>query len=324
MPTTKEISNPFSTGGGGAFFEVKVQAAFVILMLTGGIIPCIRAWPISKLKLQGKYAGFATDDFIAFTTDPTTNRSAKLLAQIKHSISFTDGNDVFGEVIASAWADFNNSKLFDPTLDAIALITGPMSATDISSVRFVLEWARHCEDANDFFEQVATAKFSSDTKRTKLAAFRHKLNAANDGTALTDEQVWRFLRSFHVLGYDLDVKTGVTLSLVKSHLRQASGNNVDGLWAMVFEAVASYDQNAGTVTKENLSPEIIEAFEPPTAEVQPQPEVIAPPSPPPEPGAVSPFNGPHARSLMYATMIGAWNGKMSGDQQAIDTLLGDE
>lgn len=293
-------------------------------MLTGGVVPCIRSWPITKLKLQGKYAGFATDDFIAFTEDPATKRSAKLLAQIKHSIAFTEGNDVFGEVIASAWSDFNNTKIFDPSLDAIALITGPLSAGDIASVRFVLEWARHCEDAKDFMTQVATAKFSSDTKRGKLAAFRTKLDAANDGNALTDEQVWLFLRSFHVLGYDLDVRAGVTISLVKSHLRQSSSTGVDGLWAMVFEEVSSYDQNAGTLTRDNLSSEILEAFEPPAARVEPLPEVIAPPPPPSPPGAVSPFDGPHADALMYASLLGAWSGKSDGDEQAIETLLGDE
>lgn len=293
-------------------------------MLTGGVVPCIRTWPITKLKLQGKYAGFATDDFIAFTEDPATKRSAKLLAQIKHTIAFTEGNDVFGEVIASAWADFSNTKIFNPALDALALITGPMSAGDISSVRFVLEWARHCEDAKDFFTQVATAKFCSDAKRNKLAAFRAKLDTANGGTALTDEQVWRFLRSFHVLGYDLDVKAGVTLSLVKSHLRQSSSMGVDGLWAMIFEEVSSYDQNAGTITRDNISAEILEAFEPPAARVEPLLEVIAPPPPPSSPGAVSPFDGPHAESLMYASLLGAWSGKAGGDEQVIETLLGDE
>ena len=30
----KQLSNPFSTGGGGVFFESHVQAAYVVLMLT--------------------------------------------------------------------------------------------------------------------------------------------------------------------------------------------------------------------------------------------------------------------------------------------------
>jgi len=45
--TTKQLSNPFSTGGGGPTFESRVQAAFVALMLTKGVCPCLPSWPIS-------------------------------------------------------------------------------------------------------------------------------------------------------------------------------------------------------------------------------------------------------------------------------------
>ena len=62
----KQLSNPFSTGGGGVHFEAHVQASFVVLMLTGGFAPCMPNWPISKIKLQGKFAGYDTDDLIVF------------------------------------------------------------------------------------------------------------------------------------------------------------------------------------------------------------------------------------------------------------------
>lgn len=57
-------SNPFSTGGGGPNFETRVQAAFAVLMLTGRVSPCLPSWPITRIKLQGAYAGFDTDGFI--------------------------------------------------------------------------------------------------------------------------------------------------------------------------------------------------------------------------------------------------------------------
>ena len=64
--STKKISNPFSTGGGGFQFESQVQASFVVLMLADGYAPCMPCWPISKIKLQGKFAGYSTDDLIVF------------------------------------------------------------------------------------------------------------------------------------------------------------------------------------------------------------------------------------------------------------------
>ena len=145
----KQQSNPFSTGAGGPNFETRVQAAFTVFMLTGGSAPCLPPWPIDKIKLQGHYAGFHTDDFIAFATESGTGRQAKLLAQIKHAIAITAGDKVFSEVIHAAWEDFNNPRVFQADTDSIALITGPLSAPDTYNVRPILEWARHSADETE-------------------------------------------------------------------------------------------------------------------------------------------------------------------------------
>ncbi len=139
-------SNPFSTGSGGPNFETRVQAAFTVLMLTGRIAPCLPPWPITRIKLQGSYAGFETDDFIVYTRDSRSQNEAKLLAQIKHDVIITEKDETFAKVIQAAWNDFNDSSVFTVGADAFALITGPLSVTDINHVRPLLEWARHSED----------------------------------------------------------------------------------------------------------------------------------------------------------------------------------
>src|SRR5580700_1937714 len=98
----KQLSSPFATGAGGPLFENQVQTSFVILMLTGGICPCLRR-PITQIKLQGRYAGFHTEDFIAFAEEGNGRNKAKLLAQIKHSVSITARNPAFSDAIAAAW-----------------------------------------------------------------------------------------------------------------------------------------------------------------------------------------------------------------------------
>src|SRR5690349_11044122 len=114
---TKQQSNPFSTGGGGSNFETRVQAAFTVLMLSGRAAPCLQPFPIVRLKLQGHYAGYNTDDFIAFTKRPRSQQEAKLLAQIKHDINITAGNETLAEVIHSAWYDFSGTD-FNHATDA--------------------------------------------------------------------------------------------------------------------------------------------------------------------------------------------------------------
>ncbi|MFF2530284.1 ATP-binding protein [Brevibacillus sp. NPDC058079] len=258
--TLKEQSNPFSTGGGGGNFETRVQAAFTVLMLTGRIAPCLPAWPIVKLKLQGRYAGFNTDDFIVFTQDPQTRTEAKLLAQLKHSISITVGNEVFGEVVQAAWNDFNDPSIFNVGTDAFALITGPISATEINNTRTLLEWARHCEDEKEFIQKVETSGFSNEAKRSKLKVLKTHLSSANGGIDVSDEQLWSFLKSFHLLGYDLDTESGSTISLLQSLIAQSSTESASLLWSSILDAVQTANQTAGTITLETLPEEISRAF----------------------------------------------------------------
>jgi hypothetical protein len=255
----KQQSNPFSTGGGGHNFETRVQAAFTVLMLSGRVAPCLPPFPIKKLKLQGRYTGFNTDDFIVFSKHPQTEQEAKLLAQIKHDISITAGNATFAEVIHNAWNDFNGED-FDSRTDAFTLITGPLSTTDISSVRPILEWARHSENEEDFLVKVSTANFSSDMKRKKLEVFKTHLRAANNGEDVVDRQLWKFLQVFHLIGYDLDIEAGSTLSLLHSLIAQYSHETVSLLWARVVDAVQTANQNAGTITLETLPEDIRTAF----------------------------------------------------------------
>lgn len=210
--TDKQLSTPFSTGGGGGHFEAHVQASFVALMLTGGFAPCLPCWPISKIKLQGKFVGYATDDLIVFVEKADNSEKRKILCQIKHSIDIAEKDPVFGEVIQAAWIDFNNASLFSRGKDAIALITGPLIATDVNDVRTILEWARGSENADEFINKVDLIRFSSKSKKRKLQAFKTNLINANEGKPVSDDILFEFLRHFHLLGYDLDIKTGVTLS----------------------------------------------------------------------------------------------------------------
>jgi len=290
----------------------------VILMLTGGVVPCLQPWPITKIKLQGKYAGYDTDDFIAFVESRDGIQRAKLLAQIKHSVAITESDPVFSAVIQAAWNDFQSSD-FKEGVDAIALITGPMSSNDIEHARVILEWARHSASANEFIEKVSITNFSSETKREKLKAFRSQLAKANKGKNLDDETFWRFLKVFHLLGYDLDAKSGVTLALLHSHIAQFDCGDVPGFWAKVTKEVAFFNQSAGTITQETISEELRSALIQRAPVAQMPPELLAKQAPGEQKAAG--LSSENASALMYASLLGSWNEKSQGDLEAIDQLL---
>lgn len=308
----KELSNPFSTGGGGGHFEANVQASFVVLMLTGGFAPCLPCWPISKIKLQAKFAGYDIDDMIVFVENPSSKQKRKIHVQIKHSISITKNHPVFGEVMQAAWNDFNNDS-FSKGNDSIALITGPLSSTDINDVRTILEWARHLENANEFIENVKTALFSSKSKQKKLQAFATNIKNANGGNPVSNEVLFEFLKHFYLLGYDLDIKAGVTLSLLHSLIGQYSQENVQSLWSRIVDEVQSVNKNAGTISLETLPDDLKSAFKRRVYEEIPKEfSVRQLPTVKPDFYQYAP-----APDLVIANLLGSWNEKSEADLELV-------
>ena len=79
-------------------------------------MPCLQPWPIKKIKLQGRYEGYKTDDFIVFVEAANGEENAKLLAQIERSIKIRENDSVFADVIRAAWSDFNDAEIFDEAM----------------------------------------------------------------------------------------------------------------------------------------------------------------------------------------------------------------
>lgn len=314
--SNKELSNPFSTGSGGGHFEAHIQASFVVLMLSGANPPCLPNWPITKIKLQGKHAGYQTDDIIVFVEKPSSSETRKILAQIKHTISITKRDKIFGEVIQAAWNDFNNPKIFTKGKDVLALITGPLSRSDITDVRPILEWARHAENANEFFRNVRLSKYSSKNKITKLNAFIEALKKANAGQQVSEEIVFEFLKHFHILGYDLDIKAGVTLNLLHSLINVYASENVASIWTNIVDEVQSANKNAGTLTLNSFSDKLIAPFA--------RRSLIAFPTELSTQQPVSPrsdwSNISNIRDLAVISLIGAWDENNDADREIIEML----
>jgi hypothetical protein len=315
---SKPISNSASTGGLGTHFENRVQTAFSVLMLAGGFSPCLPTWPIVKIKLQGKYQGFETDDLIVYCKEPNTGKQAKLIGQIKHSVKITKGNKTFGEVMQAAWQDFNNAKVFSAK-DAIALICGPLSATDTNDVRRLLEQARYSENAEDFLTRIERTNFTSNEQRGKLDVFRTHLKNANNNVKLTDEELWRFLKSFYLLIYDLDIQ-GVTLSLLHTLIGQYSRNNAASLFAKLNQYVQLVSENAGFITIDSIPEEISTVFKIVPIEVIPDEFVTDTTQ-----LVIRDWNKhPNAQELAIASIVGSWNENSAPDKAIISKLAREE
>ena len=322
----KQLSNPFSTGSGGARFEANIQATFVTLMLSGGYAPCLPSWPIVEIKLQGAVAGYGTDDLVVFVENPVNNDRRRLLGQVKNSIAITTKSKLFAEVIQAAWNDFNDPKVFAKGKDVIALITGPINATDTDGVNGLLEQARHTRDADELLTQVERANFCSDNVRNKLAAFRAQLKAANKGNDVEEKELYEFLKHFHLLGYDLAKKGSVVSSLLQSHIAQFNKDIPDKIWYQIVNEVQDFNQYAGTITLDTLPNDLVEHFREP--EIVHIPKELAKENVEGDgkvqPAATDWNQHASAQKLAVANLIGSWNESNEADIEVVTQIVGED
>ena len=77
------LSNPFSTGGGGSYFEHQVQATFILALLTKGLAP-LSDLSITAIDFQTKRLGWKTDDFmLTSSSDGYSSKIRDCIRQIK-------------------------------------------------------------------------------------------------------------------------------------------------------------------------------------------------------------------------------------------------
>ena len=304
-----QLSNPFSTGGGGLHFEAHIQAMFVALMLSGGVAPCLPPWPIKEVKLQNKIDGFETDDVMVVVEEPMHRRTSKLIAQIKHDLSFTAGDQTFGKSIQAAWRDFKNPDLFQAEQDRIALITGHLTGTHEQDVTWLLRQARHTADHVEFFKHVNEANFSSRSKRDRLTAFQAHLK-------VTSSELYSFFRHLQLLCYDLGSDDGTTLPLIYSHFSQFEISSPEQIWGALVEFVETWNQDAGTITRGNVPRFLFDAFTPK--------RIVA--SPDTTPSGQQPQEAPDwnqhskAPALAKALLLGAWDENNEADLEIVRAI----
>ena len=316
----KNLASPFSTGGGGYYFEAHVQACFVSLMLTGGFAPCLPSWPIVKVKLQGKIDGFETDDVIVYSEIFDKSRQCKLLGQIKHSIAITRRNKELGKVLKAAWSDFNNQELFNKNQDIIALITSYLSATDARNVLWLLNQARHTSGSSEFFRNVKQSRFSPSKSVEKLDVFRHHLKVANNGVEISEEELFSFLKKFRLLVYDLGEEIGVVLSLLHSHFSQFDQPDPEFVWSRVVDIVQTWNKDAGTISKQNLPEDILAVFR--KREIVKIPDDLSATFDTPQDVKKSNWlEQPYVTDLALVSLIGSWNENFAADKAILSKLF---
>ncbi len=241
------ISNPFSTGAGGATFEQLVGASYLVSLLSLEIPRGIDGL-IENVRFQQRYKGFLVDDIVVETKDGNITR--KLSIQVKHALTFSD-NDLFRDVLKDCWEFFMSGK-FSTKKDRIAIGVeiGSYPRTVARDLQELLQWAKTSNCAADFIQ--ITSKFKK--KRHYLTLFKTILSRFCQ--TITDDELWQFLKCFVVLPFDLENEGSGDSCNNWNKLLNLIKNRDPEMAKLIFEAmtavVAEYAKSAGTINYETL------------------------------------------------------------------------
>lgn len=225
-----KISNAFSTGGGGVNFEQQIQAMFLLSLLIDGFCPAMNE-QTKKVHFQAKHLGHDVDDLVVITY--RNQSEGKMACQIKHSITATEKDKTFQEVICAAWNDFNKED-FDRDRDRIALVTAQISNKAQQSLRFLHVEAIGAIDAEAFMERIDVPVFSNNDNQKMLVAIKECISLAK-GCEPTNEEVWKFCKAFILLLFDMDCAESVNRALSASLIKCNSPENPILVWSRLEE-----------------------------------------------------------------------------------------
>lgn len=244
-----QISNTFSSGGGGVHYEVHVQAMFLILLMTGGPAPGLPMYPIQSISMQTRSFGYYTDDILITAHAPESDESFRLLVQCKYSLHLRSGDPEFTKSIISAWLDYKNQNIFTHGKDAIALITASIHHERSRELNWILDQAKCTENSRNFLEKIEGV---SSQKQRAMFLLLGKILKNHENTELHQDELHGFLKHLYLLECDLGKLYGMNLTLIYSHLSQIKKALPSEIWGQAVDIALTFNQSGGTITRDNL------------------------------------------------------------------------
>lgn len=248
-----EKGSVFQKGGGGTNFEQSIQTAFLTTLIIRGNAPCIPNNEILEIAFQTTNRGYETDDLLVVAKSSIGQH--RLLAQIKHNLTFSIKNDTFKEVISAFWKDYNNTSIFDKINDRLLIIKSGLTKEEKNHVKSILNWAKTHSSETDFISEVKRIKAKND----RLDVFRDSLKEANDNKGLTDKELWGFLKCLDVLEYDFlnegSVDETYFLNLIKLSKNNSTTANEKEIWNSIASYVAKRNKDGGSISIESIQKE---------------------------------------------------------------------
>jgi hypothetical protein len=191
--------SPYSAGGGGTHFEARVVAYYLASVLSEVPVRGLPGIYAVDVRTQRAAFGELLDDIIV-TGISGDSRETKLHLQIKSTLTFTENDDEWADILRRAWDTFS-AEGFDPVRERVGVGIGAYNTKVDRHYQAVLNWAAHSVDGEDFVQRIDKEDFSSEDKRTFIQAVRNVL-ARHVERVISNDELWGLLRCFVIIHFD--------------------------------------------------------------------------------------------------------------------------
>lgn len=250
--SAKQLASPFSTGGGGDDFQFQVGAYYLAGLLVRQVPRGLDVGTLVEVRFQRLYEGVPLDDLVCVAESAAGQ--GKLALQIKKDLTFGEKDELFGEVITACWRT-HTSPGFDRQRDRFGIVLGVYQTKIDRYYQTVLTWARNSSTASAFLGRIGKNRLSHQNHRDFVALVRSKLAVAQ-GQAVSDEDLWGFLRSMVILHFDLQEegsrdRTQIVNGLAHA-LQPGSSPGAAELFSRLRDISTEANRTAGEYTYDRL------------------------------------------------------------------------
>ena len=263
MPTSKKKPgsknkkppvSAFSTGGGGVCFEHVVGSLFLSHLLLGIAPPGASDFDIAEVRWQRKEIdGIPLDDLAICLNVPHAKQGRAFMAlQLKHDIAWgtSENNAIFQAVMRACWDTFCHPNYGQ--FDRFGVVVGVEKA-DYRTYRAVIQTAQNCASGKDFVQVIQKGGVKGQNFLSLMRSALDDLSIADGSGPLSDAQIWKFLRQFCLLRFDLLETDSQSLAQCCTNLQLGipliSAPRAREVWNDLVRLVAESNRNAGSCDK---------------------------------------------------------------------------
>lgn len=247
------MTSPFATGGGGTHLEARVVAALLTAAFAEAPARGLPGGYVETVLTQRAAFGEPLDDLV-ITSRMSDGGTGKLHLQVKNELSFTDNDANWTASLAQAWDTFRTG--FDETNDRLGVAIGVFNARADKHYQAVLSWATQSPDGDNFVSRISKPDFSHKDRAAFVETVRQTL-AAHSGQPIDNDALWRFLRRFVILHFDIGVDSGsrdleAVLDRIRGYLPDADRDRANDLWAHFVKLAGEMTPAGGGATRATL------------------------------------------------------------------------